>query len=197
MNIKINSDMRMMFPEETPIIQDLYWTEARIGGGSDLDIVFHGPEGSSIASSAEFLGAVDAFQRRVEEEAANPDSPLRVLTNFDSALAVLRKIHQVQNENSAAFFRVPIESDVAPEARKPTVLFDEVLEEEIIIPGQNASTLIAQYYIHVYIVGACFPAAFGRNGKGAACDRHSGEFRIGLHYIADYFLDHHRNAGGN
>ncbi len=100
-----------------------------------------------IAYSPEFLNLLNGFQNRLEEEARNPDSPLHILTSIDSALGVLRKMHQVQNENKGSFYRVPVEADVPEGARRPTVLYDEVLEEESIIPGQDASTMIAQYYL--------------------------------------------------
>jgi predicted RND superfamily exporter protein len=153
--LEITSDIRLMFPEDNRVIRDLHWTEARIGGGSDLDIVFYAPDNRSespsgperVAASERFLSQVDAFQGRVEEEASQADSPLWVLTNFDSALAVLRKIHQVQNRNAADHYRVPTEDDISDEARQPREIYDDVLEETITIPGQDASTLIAQYYI--------------------------------------------------
>jgi predicted RND superfamily exporter protein len=153
--LEITSDIRLMFPDDNKVIRDLHWTEARIGGGSDLDIVFYAPEADTqagsgsdrVAASERFLSQVDAFQRRVEEEAAQPDSPLSVLTNFDSALAVLRKIHQVQNQDDTDYYRVPAEKDISEEARRPREIYDDILEESITIPGQDASTLIAQYYI--------------------------------------------------
>ena len=153
--LEITSDIRLMFPEDNKVIRDLHWTEARIGGGSDLDIVFYAPDAGDeaddaierVAASERFLSQVDAFQRRVEEEAAREDSPLWVLTNFDSALAVLRKIHQVQNQDDADYFRVPAEDDISEDARRPREVYDDVLEETLTIPGQDASTLIAQYYI--------------------------------------------------
>jgi predicted RND superfamily exporter protein len=83
----------------------------------------------------------------VEEEASRAASPLWVLTNFDSALAVLRKIHQVQNQDDAGHYRVPAEDDISEDARRPREIYDDVLEETVTIPGQDASTLIAQYYI--------------------------------------------------
>jgi len=153
--LEITSDIRLMFPDDNKVIRDLHWTEARIGGGSDLDIVFYAPEGDAeaadapehVAASERFLSQVDAFQRRVEEEATHEDSPLWVLTNFDSALAVLRKIHQVQNQDDTEYFRVPAEDDISEEARQAREIYDDVLEEAVTIPGQDASTLIAQYYI--------------------------------------------------
>jgi predicted RND superfamily exporter protein len=89
--LEITSDIRLMFPEDNKVIRDLHWTEARIGGGSDLDIVFYAPESDAaaanaperVAASERFLSQVDAFQRRVEEEASRASSPLWVLTNFD------------------------------------------------------------------------------------------------------------------
>jgi predicted RND superfamily exporter protein len=41
--LEITSDIRLMFPDDNAVIRDLHWTEARIGGGSDLDIVFYAP----------------------------------------------------------------------------------------------------------------------------------------------------------
>ncbi len=153
--LEITSDIRLMFPEDNKVIRDLHWTEARIGGGSDLDIVFYAPESDveaggapeRVAASERFLSQVDAFQRRVEEEARQESSPLWVLTNFDSALAVLRKIHQVQHQDRAEYYRVPAEDDISEEARRPREVYDDVLEETLTIPGQDASTLIAQYYV--------------------------------------------------
>ena len=43
-------------------------------------------------------------------------SPLRVVTDLNSALDILRKVSQVQNENRAAFYRVPTETDAELEA---------------------------------------------------------------------------------
>lgn len=100
-----------------------------------------------IADSPKFLDSLYQFQRQLESEARDPSSPLHNITGVDSALGVIRKIHQVQNENRGAYYRVPIDADVPPEARQPTVYYDEFLEEETIIPGQSASTMIAQYYL--------------------------------------------------
>jgi len=100
-----------------------------------------------IGSSAEFLEQLDGFQRQVLEEAKDPKSPLRIINRMDSALDVLRKMHQVQNENKAAFYRVPQESDVPDSARSPRVNYDEILEETMYIPAQNADSLVAQYYL--------------------------------------------------
>jgi uncharacterized protein len=102
-----------------------------------------------IGSSEQFLAQVDALQRRIEEESRKPGSPLAKLTSFDSGLSVLRKMHQVQNENKVAFYRVPTPADIPEEARHPTVLRDEVFGEggDVVIPAQTASSMIAQYYL--------------------------------------------------
>jgi uncharacterized protein len=102
-----------------------------------------------IASSEEFLAQIDALQRRIEEEGRAPGSPLAKLTSFDSGLSVLRKMHQVQNENKLAFYRVPTSADIPEEARAPQVLRDEVMGEggDVLIPAQTASSMAAQYYL--------------------------------------------------
>ena len=102
-----------------------------------------------IASSEEFLAQVDALQRRIEEEGRRPGSNLAKLTSFDSGLSVLRKMHQVQNENQLAFYRVPTAADIPEEARTPNVLHDEVMGEggDVLIPAQTASSMAAQYYL--------------------------------------------------
>jgi predicted RND superfamily exporter protein len=41
--VAVESDMRMMFPEDDPVPADIRWIEARLGGAGDLDIVFYGP----------------------------------------------------------------------------------------------------------------------------------------------------------
>jgi uncharacterized protein len=100
-----------------------------------------------IAASSAFLEQVDAFERRINEEAAEPGSSLAVLTSFDSGLSVLRRMHQVQNENAASHYRVPTEGDVAAEARQAYVVEDDVTGEVELMPAQDASTLSAQYYL--------------------------------------------------
>lgn len=100
-----------------------------------------------IAVSSEFLGLLDKYQTRLEVEGLDPKSPLHAITSIESALSVLRKIHQVQHENKGTFYRVPADEDVPLDAREPVVLYDEFLEENTIIPGQSASTMIAQYYL--------------------------------------------------
>ena len=102
---------------------------------------------SRIAVSSEFLTRLDAFQRRLEREASEPGSKLALLARFDSPLDVLRKMHQVQNENRPAFYRVPDESDVPAQARQAHVRHDEVLGEAFYVPPQDADSLIAQYYL--------------------------------------------------
>lgn len=100
-----------------------------------------------IAVSAAFLSQLDAFQRRLQEEARMEGSALRTLSRFDSALDVLRKMHQVQNENRADAYRVPTDADVSSEARSARIGYDDILEEAVYIPAQSADTLIAQYYL--------------------------------------------------
>ena len=56
-------------------------------------------------------------------------------------------MHQVQNENRAAFYRPPTEKDVNPDARTAQFVYDEITEEAELIPAQNASTLAAQYFL--------------------------------------------------
>lgn len=100
-----------------------------------------------IAVSREFLGSVERFDQRVRAEMADPESPLSLLTNVESGIDVLRKIHQVQNQNRAAYYRVPHDDDVPAEARKASLEYDDVLEEAYFIPAQDASSLAAQYYV--------------------------------------------------
>lgn len=101
-----------------------------------------------IGVSFKFLKRLDLFEKRLQEEIKDEKSPLYgVVTRIDSPLAVVRKIHQVQNQNKAAFYRLPDESDVAPDARKARVEYDDIIEELSYTPPQSASTLIAQYYL--------------------------------------------------
>ncbi len=144
--IDIQADMRLMFGKDDPQVVDLMWLNDNIGGTGDLEILFDSPD-TQIAQSSAFLAKLDKFQARLERESLDQESPLRILANFDSPLGVLRKIHQVRNENKAAFYRVPTLDDVPVEARKPRVLIDEVTEEKIVIPAQSADTMIAQYYL--------------------------------------------------
>ncbi len=100
-----------------------------------------------IAVSAEFLRELRRFTDALRVEMRDPDSPLHIVTRLDGALDVLRKMHQVQNDNRAAFYRPPTEDDVAADARAPRLWFDEITEEVELIPAQSASTLVAQYYL--------------------------------------------------
>jgi len=100
-----------------------------------------------IAESAAFLARADAFERRLLEKATNPESPLRVIISIDSALSVLRKMNQVQNGNSGAHYRLPTEADISEDSRQASVIYDDIEETAILIPGQNASTLMSQYYL--------------------------------------------------
>ncbi len=100
-----------------------------------------------VASSHAFLDQIDRFQRRVEKESQNSSSPLRVLTSFDSAVTVLRKMHQVQNKNRADFYRIPTPKDVPAEAQAASIEYDDILEEAVLIPAQNASSMASQYYL--------------------------------------------------
>ncbi|MEL6431719.1 MAG: MMPL family transporter, partial [Planctomycetota bacterium] len=109
--------------------KDAAWSAARIG------------------VDAEFLGALDAFEARLREEMADPESDLAVVTDLISPLDILRKIHQVQNKNAAAFYRAPTEQDVPEDARVAEVEYDEWTEEWSYTPPQAASSLVAQYYL--------------------------------------------------
>ena len=101
-----------------------------------------------IAISSEFLGDLRQFQDRLRNEmTTDPSSPLRFVTRLDGALDVLRKMSQVQNENRAEFYRPPTSADVAESAREPQFVFDEITEDAMLVPGQDASSLAAQYYL--------------------------------------------------
>ncbi len=102
---------------------------------------------SRIGVSTEFLGQLDDFEARLREEMASPESPLHVVTDLNSPLDILRKVHQVQNENHASFYRVPGEEDVPIEARRASLSIDEWSDEWFLVPAQNGSSLVAQYYL--------------------------------------------------
>ncbi|TDI80237.1 MAG: hypothetical protein E2O79_09330 [Caldithrix sp.] len=102
---------------------------------------------SRIGVSPEFLMLVEGFEARLRQEMSNPNSPLRFITDLTSPLDILRKIHQVQNENKASFYRVVRESDVPEHARQEVLAFDDITEEWSFTPRQDASTLAAQYYL--------------------------------------------------
>ena len=69
------------------------------------------------------------------------------MTDLISPLDTLRKIHQVQNQNDAAMYRVPSEGDVPAELRQTSLEYDEWTEEWSLTPPQSGSTLVAQYYL--------------------------------------------------
>ncbi|KAA3611908.1 MAG: hypothetical protein DWQ01_07435 [Planctomycetota bacterium] len=198
--LRLDTDLRMAFPETDPVIVSFNWLEDRLGGIGDLEMVFEAPgdsQGSDqvlqrqaaiealeirrlgheedpglaplssedvkelerlkqeegqyqrgrIAVSANFLRRLTAFEKRLREEIRQPDSPLFMVTDMTSPLDVLRKVHQVQNENQAEFYRVPSSEDIPPEALEPHLGFDEFTEEWSYTPPQSASTLAAQYYL--------------------------------------------------
>lgn len=115
-----------------------------------------------VGVSTEFLGSLDRFEKRLREEMAQPGSELAVITDFISPLDTLRKIHQVQHQNKAVYYRVPNRDDVAPEAREAKLDYQEWSEEWSLTPAQTASTLVAQYYLQ-YESGA-------RPGESLATD---------------------------
>ncbi len=100
-----------------------------------------------IAVSSKFLTSVDRFEKRLRAEMKDPKSPLKMLTKVESGLDVLRKIHQVQNQNKAEYYRIPTEEDIPAEARKPRLEVDDISGETDFIPAQDAASLSAQYYI--------------------------------------------------
>ncbi len=104
-------------------------------------------QGARIAVSADFLREVDAFEARLRQEMAEPGSALAVLTDLTSPLDILRRMHQVQNDNSGRFYRVPAEEDVPAAQRQESLEYDEWTEEWLLVPAQDASTLAAQYYL--------------------------------------------------
>jgi predicted RND superfamily exporter protein len=138
-------EIKRLLAEEDPTAPGLTPTEA-----SELDRL-RAEEGrhlrSRIAVSAEFLTQVERFESRIRTEMQDEDSPLAVLAKLDSALDIIKKIHQAQNENRAAFYRVPTDADLAADARGARLERDEAMEELTFIPPQDASSLIAQYYV--------------------------------------------------
>ena len=198
--LRIDSDFRAMFPDDNPVMSDFTWTESRLGGLGDFEIVFDGmrAEGEAfgsveeqrlaelrlreigaeqgypefealgdadraelarleareqayldtrIAVSGTFLGELDRFEQRLRQEMADPASPMSVLTDFVSPLDILRRMHRVQNEDRASHYRVPGELDVPDELRAERLEYDEWTDEWLHLPGQDASTLAAQYYL--------------------------------------------------
>jgi len=101
-----------------------------------------------IAVAKEFLQEVVRFELWLEKEIRNPESPVfGIITRVESPLDVLRKMHQVQNQNLASYYRLPTLADVNSDARKPAVYVDEVTDDTTYIPAQNESTLAAQYFL--------------------------------------------------
>lgn len=125
-----------------------------------------------IGVSTEFLESLAAFEGRLLTEMKDPASDLAVLTDLVSPLDTLRKIHQVQNQNQATHYRVPGAGDLPAEAAEAGLEYDEWTEEWSLVPAQDASTLVAQYYLQ-YESGA-------RPGEGLwtqlSSDR--GQFRM-------------------
>lgn len=104
-------------------------------------------ESARIGVDAEFLGALDRFEARLREEMADPASAMAVITDLTSPLDVLRKVHQVQNQNAASYYRTPGDVDVAADVRRATVEYDEWTEEWSYTPPQSGTSLVAQYYL--------------------------------------------------
>ena len=100
-----------------------------------------------IGVSTAFLTALDGFEARLREEMADPNNPVSAVSDLLSPLDILRKMHQVQNKNDAAFYRVPVEDDVPADARPPRLSYDEFTEEWSYTPPQASSQLMAQYYL--------------------------------------------------
>jgi predicted RND superfamily exporter protein len=100
-----------------------------------------------IAVSAPFLDELLRFTDRLRAEMKDPESDLRMISRLDGALDILRKMNQVQNQNKAAFYRPPNEGDVSEDARTPGFYIDEFTGDLELAPGQNASTLAAQYFL--------------------------------------------------
>ncbi len=102
---------------------------------------------SRIGVSTEFLTALDAFEARLREEMSDPANPMSAVSDLLSPLDILRKIHQVQHENAAAFYRVPVEGDVPADVRPARLSYDEFIEEWSYTPPQTSAQLMAQYYL--------------------------------------------------
>lgn len=102
---------------------------------------------AQIGLSGSFLEQLDQFEARLREEMDQPDSPLKFLTDLNSPLDILRKMHQVQNRNEASFYRVPSDEDVHPDVVESRLEFDEVEQEWWLTPAQTVSTLVSQYYL--------------------------------------------------
>ena len=102
---------------------------------------------SQIGVSTDFLQQLDSFEARLRREMEDPDSPLRFITDFISPLDVLRKMNQVQNEGRPDHYRIPQEADVHPDSRRAGIFYDDIQNNWFRTPGQDASTLVSQYYL--------------------------------------------------
>ena len=102
---------------------------------------------SRIGVSPKFLQLLEQFEARLREEMAKPNSELSIITDLTSPLDILRKMHQVQNNDNPEFYRSLNESDIPESLRKPSISFDTFTEEYTYTPPQTASTLAAQYYL--------------------------------------------------
>lgn len=122
-------------------------SESELGELSELREISGRWEAARIGVNPVFLESLDRFEQRLREEMADPDSDLSVVTDFISPLDTLRKIHQVQNQNAAEYYRVPSLDEVPEDARIPRLEFDEWTEEWSLTPAQDAQTLVAQYYL--------------------------------------------------
>ncbi len=100
-----------------------------------------------IGVSPQVLGELDRFEARLREDMARPTSPLHLISDLISPLDILRKMHQVQNGGSAAFYRVPGDADVASTALAPRVVRDPMTDSLLYVPAQSGETLVAQYYL--------------------------------------------------
>lgn len=112
-----------------------------------LEVREEAARAAGIGIDAAFLGALDRFEARLRGEMAEAGSDMAVITDLSSPLDVLRKIHQVQNENAAEAYRTPTEADVPASQRVASLEYDEWTEEWSMTPAQSGSSLVAQYYL--------------------------------------------------
>lgn len=106
-----------------------------------------------IAVDPDFLARLTRLIDRLRAEARRPGSELACLSEVTSPLDILRKVHQVQNENRPEAYRVPGAGDVPEAARRARVRYDDVFDEYEYLPAQDGSSLVAQYYLQ-YETGA-------------------------------------------
>ncbi len=104
-------------------------------------------ERNRIGAASAFFVELEKFEKRLLDEMSDPNSPLNVVTDLTSPLDILRKMNQVQNENRAEYYRVPNEGDIAAGSREDQLELDPWSEEWNLLPGQSASSLIAQYFL--------------------------------------------------